>query len=490
MLPQTSTTSQSQNLVQNEDFAIARFIRFLKHLDLKKLFSKISDARQASKIKYSNYSLMLWAFSVFSFRQGSKNSLQTTIESLPAYKKNSLFKYFEVESNSVPHRSVVDNYLVNIEPDEINHVLLELFRWCQKNKLFYNHAESLLPNNSYHLGVDGFWVHKYDRLHAVDNEGKNCCPYCLPRTCNKGKPEELTYWVHAFVTFVLIFPTGLQLPIYVYPLKANQVDASKNDKDLKQECELTAFYLVLPELKQKLGRILITLLLDSLYANEPVIQLAEKLFMKYLIVRQEDSLKSIGKKCDELATSELYQKFYQSKRTIKLKNGNHVELVARWFNQMTVGKESYTNVLRFEEIIKNKTGKVLDTYKNEWLCEDKINEKNCFELAQRARMRFSSHEDMHNTLKNRGFHAKHDYARVNPNGMVIWKLLMFVAFFVDQLFCFTALGIEARGSRSLMKFAKDLLQQLVEVSSEAIFNSPSLQKAKIQFRFLFYGPSG
>ncbi len=490
MLPQISTTSQSQNLVQNEDFAIARFIRFLKHLNLKELFSKISDARQASKIKYTNYSLMLWAFSVFSFRQGSKNSLQTTIESLPAYKKESLFKYFEVEGNSIPHRSVVDNYLVNIEPDEINNILFELFRWCQKNKLFYNHAESLLPCNSYHLGVDGFWVHKYDHPHAVDNEGKNCCPYCLPRTCNKGKPEELTYWVHAFVTFVLIFPTGLQLPIYVYPLKANQVDASKNDKDLKQESELKAFYLVLPELKQKLGRIRITLLLDSLYANEPVIQLAEKLFMKYLIVRQEDSLKSVGKKCNELANSELYQKFYQSKRIMKLKNGNYVESMAKWFNQVTVGKEAYTNVLRFEEVTKDSTGRVLDTYKNEWLCEDKINEKNCFELAQRARMRFSYHEDIHNTLKNRGFAAKHDYARVNPNGMVIWKLLMFVAFFVDQLFCFTALGMEARGSRSLMKFAKDLLQQLVEISWKAIINSPTLQKTKMQFRFLFYGPSG
>jgi len=44
-------------------------------------------------------------------------------------------------------------------------------------------------------------------------------------------------------------------------------------------------YAILPELRQKLGRIHITLLLDSLYANEPVIQLAEKLFMNYLIVR-------------------------------------------------------------------------------------------------------------------------------------------------------------------------------------------------------------
>ena len=305
MIPQSSCISQPRNFQHFqpvEDFSIARFIRFLKQLCIKQTFSEISDTRQAKKSKYSNHSLLLQAFSVFAFRQGSKNSLQTTIERLPKYKQTSLLKYLEVEGDSIPYRTVVDDYLVTINPDEINNVLFKLFVWCQKNKLFYNHAKSLLPDNNYHLGTDGFWVHKYDRPHAVDGEGKNCCPYCLPRTCHKGKPEEFTYWVHAFVTFVLIFPIGLQLPIYTYPLKAVEVDISKNDNDLKQECELKAFYTILPELRQKLGRIRITLLLNSLYANEPVIQLAEKLFMNYLIVRQEDSLKSIGKKCNELAT--------------------------------------------------------------------------------------------------------------------------------------------------------------------------------------------
>lgn len=490
MIPQAPCMSQPQNFPAIEDFAIARFIRFLKHLRIKEIFSGISDTRQTKKTKYSNHSLMLWAFSVFVFRQESKNSLQTTIESLPKYKQTSLLKYFEIERDSIPHRTVVDDYLVTVKPDEINNILLELFLWCQKNKLFYNHAESLLPNNNYHLGTDGFWVHKYDHPHAVDGEGKNCCPYCLPRTCHKGKPEEFTYWVHAFVTFVLIFPTGLQLPIYTYPLKAVQVDVSKNDNDLKQECELKAFYAILPELRQKLGRIRITLLLDSLYANEPVIQLAEKLFMNYLIVRQEESLKSIGKKCNELGASELYQKFYRASQTIKLKNGNQLEQKIEWFNRIAVGKESYTNVLRFVEVIKEPNGNVFNTYKNEWLSADEINERNGFGLAQRGRMRFSCHEDMHNTLKNRGFDAKHDYARANPNGMVVWKLLMFVALFVDQLFSFTSLGIQARGTRSLMKFARDLLQQLVEVTWSTIMNSPILQNEKRQFRFCFGEASG
>ena len=137
--------------------------------------------------------------------------MQTTIESLPKYKQKNLLKNLEVEGDSIPHRTVVDDYLVTINPDEINNILFKLFVWCQKNKLFSNHVESLLPDNNYHLGTDGFWVHKYDRPHTDDEEGKNCCLYCLPRT----------------------YPTGLQIPIYTYPLEAVQVDISKNDNDLK-----------------------------------------------------------------------------------------------------------------------------------------------------------------------------------------------------------------------------------------------------------------
>jgi hypothetical protein len=490
MIPQISSTCQAQDSFPNEDLAIARFIRFLKHIDLKGLLSKISDSRQVAKIKYANSTLILWALSVFFFRQGSKNSLQTTIESMPRHKQEAILRYLEIDEDSIPYRSVVDDYLNRIEPEEINNLLLEIFLWCKKSKLFYNHAESLLPNNNYHLGVDGFWVHKYNAPHAVDEDGVNSCPYCLPRTYNKGKPEEYTEWVHAFVTFVLIFPTNLQLPIYIHPLQAAQVNASKNDKELKQECELTAFYSVLPELRQKLGRIPITLLLDSLYAHEPAIHKAEEVSMGYLIVRQEESLKSVGLKCDELEGTELYQKSYRAKNIVKQKSGHQVEQMAKWFNQVTVGKEAFTNVLRFEEIIKDESGNIIDTYKNEWLMKEKIHKGNCFDLAKRGRMRFSCHEDMHNTLKNRGFDAKHDYARAKPNCMVIWKLLMFVALSIDQLFSFTNLGIEAKGTRSWMKFARDLLQQLVETSWSVINASPILQNEKIQFRFTFGIPSG
>jgi hypothetical protein len=346
-----SNFCQSSNELscEYEDFSVAQFIRFLKHIKLKKLLSKINDPRQKKKIKYSNDVILQWALAVYFFKRGSKNALQTALEKLKPLKRAAILNYLGLEErgSSLPHRTVVNDYLTLVNPDEINELLIYLFNWAKKNKIFYNHMETLLPNGRFHIACDGFCVHKYTSPHAVNEKGENICPYCLPRTRNKGKENEMTYWIHGFVNVAITFPGGLQLPLYVYPLKAAQIhlEASVSDDVHKQECELQAAQIILPILKEKLGKLPVTLLTDSLYANEPLIQLCEKPSWEYLIVRQEGSLKTVRRKCNELEQSELYQKSYEAKKTIKLKNGGTIERTVKWFNRVTVGKESYTRLL-------------------------------------------------------------------------------------------------------------------------------------------------
>jgi hypothetical protein len=484
MIANPCLVSQIEKDHSFENFAVSKFIRFLKHINLKGMLATIPDQREQQKKVYSHSTLLTWALSVFFFRQQSKNSLNTTIADLPSHKQTSFLNYLGVQGNSLPKRDCVDDYLASIDFELINGLLMQLFYWAKKNKIFYNHAQALLPNNSFHLGIDGFWVHKYSKPHSLTACGKNNCPYCLPRVYNKGKPDERTEWLHAFVTFVLIFPGSFQFPIYVYPLKASQVDATANDEQLKQECELLGAYKILPELRQKMGRIAITVLLDSLYANEPMLKLLESLNLSYLIVRQEETFKSIGRICDELETTELYQKHYRDKKNKVLPSGNVIEQTAKWYNNVACGKESFVNVLRFSEMTRDAQGNTIKEFRTEWLGCIAVNKGNWRSLMERGRMR-GDHEDTHNSLKNRGFAAKHDYARTNPNLCLNWKLLMFVALLIFELFSFTTLGMEARGKRSWMKFARDLLQQLVEISWEALSHSPILQKVKIQFRYDF-----
>jgi hypothetical protein len=241
-----------------------------------------------------------------------------------------------VKGETFPHPSVVDDYLSTIDPEEVNQLLVELFISCQKSKIFYNHCATLLPPQSFHIGVDGFWVHHYHKPHASDEAGNNKCPYCLPRVHHKGTLQEKTTWVHVFVTFVMIFPGRLTLPIYVYPLKSKQVNASKADDDLKQECELIAARAVLPIIRKLFPRLQITFLGDSLYANHPFINLCTSLHIEFLIVRKEKSLPVVAKQCDELATLELYETHYKHHEKEKTNEG-FIERKCCWFNRIYLG---------------------------------------------------------------------------------------------------------------------------------------------------------
>lgn len=475
----------------HEDISVAQFIRFLKHIKLKKLLMRITDQRQLSKIEYTNDVILQWALSVYFFKLGSCNGLQGALQKLKPLQRTAILNYLGLNDKikSFPHRTVVNDCLNLIEAEEVNELLFHLFNWAKKNKIFYNHMETLLPHEQFHICIDGFCVHKYTKPHAFNKEGENICPFCLPRTHNKGKENEVTYWLHGFVNVAIVFPGGLQLPLYVYPLKASQIQlaASASDQETKQECELQAAKTIIPILKAKLGKLPLFLLTDSLYANEPLIQLCENMGWDYMIVRQEGALKTVARKCDELENSDLYQKSYQAHEKIHLENGSTIERTVKWFNRVAIGKESFTNVIRFEEIKKDANGNLLGKggyFKTEWLCSKNIHKGNCFILVKRGRMR-ADHEDLHNTLKNRGYGAKHDYARANPNAWLIWKLLMFVAFWIFELFSFTKLARESKGPSSWMAFAKELLSELTKIPWEIIALSPSLKKENIQFRYDF-----
>jgi hypothetical protein len=487
--------SKSTDLEKNiEDFPLGRFMRFLKHLKLKKLLNKITDPRDPKKTEHSIEVILMWVLSVFFFRCESTNALQTAFEMLPLRRREVLWNYFGLDSNNrkLPHRTVVTDCLAVISQKEINDLLEKLFKWALKSKIFYNHCGTLIPELMYYLACDGVWIHKYTNPHAVDEEGKNNCPYCLPRTCNRGKENETTYWLHAFVNLAFILPGGTQLPIYVYALKAEQLQGqeSASDDQHKQECELQAAYEILPLIKQKFPRLFVTLLTDSLYANEPLLKLCKDLGWDYLIVRQEGSLKKVAAQCDQLEKTDIYKKHYHAKEIEQLQNGGKIVRTVKWFNQVYVGNE-FTNVIRFEEIeydskgviAKNSKGKA-KRFKTEWFSAVHICKENCFKLAKRARLR-AEHEDLHNTLKNRGFAAKHDYARANANACLIWKLLMFIAFWIFELFSCTKLAQESKGSLSWMALAAELLSDLKKVPWSVLRLSPSLQKENMQFRYKF-----
>jgi hypothetical protein len=265
-------------------------------------------------------------------------------------------------------------------------------------------------------------------------------------------------------------------------LKNNQVQEGQNDNALKEQCELIAAHEILPFLRQRYPKLSFTFLGDSLYANQQFVSLCNKLKMDYVIVLKEGSQKNLNKSCDKLGQTEIYQKHHTCQETVQ-DGGKKMIRSAAWFNSAAMG-EVFTNVLRFEESIAQDDGTLNALYKGAWICSKKISQNNCFKRAKQGRSRWY-HEDFHNTLKRRGYDIKHDMARTDPNLLMVWKMMMFIAFFVIELFMHTATAQKLQNTRSCMKFAKDMLQQLLEKSWKVISNSAILTKPRVQFRFDF-----
>ena len=480
---------KTQEALPNEFVSVnvesAAFMRYVQNIGLLQIFGKLPDPRLQSRCTYSMASLSAWAFYTCAFRQGSKNAMQTSIESLATPdNKEGFFHLLNIKEGqkTVPHSSVVDDALSKVDCMEFSEVLWDLFDRLIEQKTFYHNQETLLPYNTFQIGTDGFWIHHYEKPHSTDAHGENTCPYCLPRVHNKGKPNQFTTWVHVIVTFVLICGGGLTLPLYAYPLKASQIKEGQSDEDLKEECELAAAHIVLPLIRERYPKLSFTFLGDSLYANQQFVRLCEQLTFNYIIVLKEGSQKNLHKRCDGLARTEFYQQNYTSEER-EISGKETIVKKAAWFNAVEMGGV-FTNVLRFEENIIKQDGSSELIYKGAWICSKKIFHNGCFKRAKQGRSRWD-HEDLHNTLKNRGYDIKHDIARANPNLLMVWKIMMFIAFFVTELFMRTSVAQALQKTRSCMKFAKDMLQQFIERSWAAIALSPILIKARVQFRFNF-----
>jgi len=477
------------------DFSVAKLIRFLKHLKLRRLLQKIKDPRDPKKTKYQIEVVVCWALSVFFFRRESVNSFYAALEKLTEAQRKNIWYFLGCpEGSPLPHRTVITDCLALLDPDEINGLLMTLFKWAYKQKIFYHHAQKLLPGNMFSIAIDGLWLHHHTHPHCKNDEGENACPYCLERIRNKDTEEKTATWLHACVNFCILCPGGLQLPLYVHMLKAQQLKGkeSASHEDHKQECELQSATEVLPLLKKQLPRLSVRILTDSLYANAPFLRLCKELGWDHLITRQTGSLKNVKKQCDEREKNELQKKWYSKKRTFKLSNGSKIVQNIQWFNSIYVDTELIVHVLRFEEIYYNANGEVEKRadgkdkkFKTEWLSSIRVSESNCFGLMEVARVR-ADQEDLHNTLKNRGFAAKHEYAYADPTAWIVWKLLMFVAFWIFELFSFTRAAQERKGTfLSWHDFAGELFAELSQVPIERLLLAPSLQKERLQFRMEF-----
>jgi hypothetical protein len=385
-----------------------------------------------------------------------------------------LAKFAGIEK-SLPNSKTIDDVLNRLDHEEMNEVLMSIFEVLRKSKFFSNHRQ-LIPNGFFHLAIDAETIHKY-----VPESAHRCeqCPYCLKR--ERGS----TIWyLHVQVVASIVCPGNLRIPIYVYPIhsKSLSCEGAASDEKFKQECELSAFSVILQKVRNRFPKLPFCVLADSLYANGPSMEVIKKLSMEFMIVRKDGSMKTVGQDCDGLEKTSEHKTKNRIEKT-SAKQGQNIKRSWSFFNEIEY-QHSKLHILRFDEWIFDSNGIQINYVHWEWIVSWKLTRHNAETTADRGRLRWLE-EDLFNSVKNRGFEMKHDYSR-NSNSQIIWSILIMLAFLITDLFSFVRQVIPIKRNRSLKDFMRSIFFDLCKLG-EDVFRASILHR-KIQIRYCLKTP--
>ena len=208
----------------------------------------------------------------------------------------------------------------------------------------------------------------------------------------------------------LVTNTGLALSVETEFIQ-------NSDGTTKQDCELAAFYRMAKRLKKRFPQLKICLLLDSLYAAGPVMDISEDYGWKYITVFKKGSM------------PERYDEFLKLK---KLCPKNRVEIANDKLSQKFswVGdidhKKNIFDVLECYETTVDKQTKFV------WLTNLKVKKSNIVKIAKGGKLRWKIENEGSGIQKNRGFNLEHPYSQ-NETSMKNFYLLLQIAYIISQL---------------------------------------------------------
>ena len=327
----------------------------------------------------------------------------------------------------------------------------------------------------YMIAIDGVHLYSYDYAH---------CPGCLVKEdSTTGKKT----WMHYKLQASLVMENGLCVP-----LASEWIE--NEGAYIKQDCELKAFYRLIKKIRKFFKRLEICVLLDGLYAAQPVFQALKDEGIEYIVVFKEGSMPEVWdwktrmekhtgiKKVlveEETKTIALRRRRTHEERLKRKKPQYETREVVRslryeWDEQLKHwDKERVFDILSCYEA---KDGKDLCQYT--WIISEGLNlcEDNVKPLSKGGRLRWVIENQGNNVQKNGGYGLEHQYSR-DENSMKVWNVLLDIAHMINQLIEKGSLIIRAEYGT-----LRDLAQRLFEHLRYFVFEK-SLIRPKIQIRF-------
>lgn len=406
---------------------------------LKKL-SKIPDPRKPKKIKHQMSIMMLYGIFMFVFQMNSRRETNKEMTT-PQLLKNLQAVFPEL--TDMPHQDTLARLLEKMDVSQIETLYLDMLKRLIRKKTF----KSLLHKSRYLVAVDG--TQKY-----VMNE---CWDERYLKRKVRGKDGEYQYYAYVLEA-VLIFSNGMVLPLMsVFLENTAELERIENIEEWKQDCELNAFYRLAKRLKQQFPKLPLTLLMDGLYANGPVMEICFKNKWKFMIVLKDGSLPSVWQEAEGLMRLDIegehcFEQMWQGRRqSFKWVNGIEYEygLGKRkklMFIHFVICEESWDEIDKDGYLV-TKTGR------HAWVCSDPINRRDVHERCNLAARKRWLHENNILKEKRQGYQYEHIFS-YDWNAMHGYHYLMHIARMLNEMALHSINLIEhvkASGIRSVIK---------------------------------------
>jgi len=381
--------------------------------------SRIPDPRNPQKVKHKMTMIMLYGILMFVYQIPSRRKANQQMTT-PLLLENLKAVFPELED--MPHQSTLCRLLEKMDVDSIETVYNELLKQSIRQKRFKN----LLHKKRYLLAVDGTLKYVMDE----------CWDKRFLRRKVRGKDGEYKYYAYVLEA-VLIFTNGMVLPFMSEFLKNSpELEAIENNEQWKQDCELKAFYRLAKRLKKTFPKLPVTLLLDGLYANGPVMKACRRHKWHFLIVLKDGSLPSVWQEVNALMSLDTRGEQQREQKWQGRKQ------IFKWVNEIeysyAVGagmEKMLIHVVTCDESWEatDKTGcTMLKAARHAWLSSYPINRDNVHELCNLGARKRWLHENNILKEKHQGYHYEHIFSH-NWNAMRGYHYLMHVARMLNEM---------------------------------------------------------
>jgi hypothetical protein len=425
-------------------------MKIAKKTDLKDLFKQnVSDPRKG-QITYPAHALLMHGVLSQILRCSSVNGFYNHIDLSHIFEEN-ISKL--IGTNSIPDPKTIEDFYIQLEYSDLEYIMPTIFYRLLRKKIFKLNPELNSGESNYKIMVDAQVVHIYKQTsqHPCD-----ACPYCLKRTRGNS-----TWYVHIDIVLSVVGENGFQLPLFFHRVrKLASLPDNCSEDEFKQQCELSAFPILIEKFRRFFPRLKVTILLDSLYANGPVITILEKYEISYIIVRKDGSIKSLTEDVEGLKklTSPIMNKvidgrWNKEQTCLVFQNMSHQGHV---FNIIDLSEKCH-------KLASSRFAKITEKQIHwQWIISQQVDNKNIFKIAACGRLRWYQ-EDFFNTIQHRGFKILHDFSR-HPNSQIVRVLLMLIAFVISILMQFSRLGHLSRKGTAIINWISHLLGLLENIS--------------------------